>query len=102
MTEAGSSWLGPDQQNQENSSLYFIFDLDHQHYVGHLEIINCWDGFCAHYFVADYRISMGDDGENFPFTITGALEPNGSLQRAPVGFTARYLKFDCLTYGVSA
>jgi hypothetical protein len=102
MQDSGSSWLGPDQRNQENSSMYFIFDLDHLHYVGELAITNGWDGFCSHYFVTDYRISMGDDGEVFGYTVAGALEPVGSSQRAPVGFTARYLKFEALTYGVSA
>merc|ERR1719171_1859887 len=33
IADNGGSWLGPDQQNQENATLYFIFDLDKLFYV---------------------------------------------------------------------
>jgi hypothetical protein len=35
-------------------------------------------------------------------TIAGALAINGDPQYAAVGFTGRYLKFECLSYGTSA
>jgi hypothetical protein len=80
----------------------FVLDLQIVNYVGELQIVNGWDASVDHYFCGEYRILMGSEADNFDEEISGTLEIVGEPQAAPVGFTNRYLKFECLTYGVSA
>jgi hypothetical protein len=105
MTDVGGSWLAPNQKEQHNPELYFVMDMQLKHYVGELQVINCWDASCHHYFTNDYRVSVGEEDADgnitYTDTLSGALAISGEMQSAPVGFTGRFVKFECLSYGVA-